>query len=176
MPIYILLNLIQDKRKSGEAYLTHPICNSILADLKMDVDTIATGLLHDTMEDCLVTHEDISARFGIEVADLVDGVTKIGKLKFRSKEEAQAENFRKMFLAMSKDIRVIVVKLADRLHNMRTMQHMKPDRQKAISQDHGYLCPNSKPHWFFKIEGRLEHYCFQYLELKNIVLAKKWMN
>ena len=94
----------------------------------MDVDTIATGLLHDTMEDCLVTHEDISARFGTEVADLVDGVTKIGKL-VRSKKKHRLKNFRKMFLAMSKDIRVID-KSADRLHNMRTMQHMKPDKKR----------------------------------------------
>ena len=123
-------------RKSGEAYLTHPLAVAdILADLRMDVDTIATGLLHDTMEDCMTTKESIHDTFGEEVALLVDGVTKIGKLKFRSKEEAQAANFRKMILAMSNDIRVILVKLADRLHNMRTMEHMKPERQVAISRE-----------------------------------------
>ena len=123
-------------RKSGEPYLTHPLAVAgILSDWKMDVDTIATGLLHDTMEDCLVTQSDLLDLFGDEVAELVDGVTKIGKLEFRSKEEAQAENFRKMVLAMAKDVRVILVKLADRLHNMRTMQHMRSDRQKAISQE-----------------------------------------
>ncbi len=166
------------KRKSGEAYLTHPLAVAgILADLKMDVDTIATGLLHDTMEDCLVTHEDISARFGTEVADLVDGVTKIGKLKFRSKEEAQAENFRKMFLAMSKDIRVIVVKLADRLHNMRTMQHMKPDRQKAISQETmDIYAPIANRIGFSKLKAELEHYCFQYLEPEKYHSLKEKMD
>ena len=123
-------------RKSGEAYLTHPLAVAgILADMRMDVDTIATGLLHDTMEDCMTSIEDLTERFGRDVAELVDGVTKIGKLKFRSKQEEQAENFRKMVLAMSKDVRVILVKLADRLHNMRTMEHMKHDRQVAISKE-----------------------------------------
>ena len=97
-------------RKSGEPYLVHPIAVAgILAGMHMDVDTIATGLLHDTMEDCLVTHDDLKALFGVEVADMVEGVTKIGKLKFRSKQEAQAENFRKMVLAMAKDVRVIQI-------------------------------------------------------------------
>lgn len=152
-------------RKSGEPYLTHPLAVAgILADWKMDVDTIATGLLHDTMEDCLVTQGDIHELFGDEVAELVDGVTKIGKLEFRSKEEAQAENFRKMVLAMAKDIRVILVKLADRLHNMRTMQHMRSDRQKGISQETlDIFAPIANRLGLSKVKQELEDLCFQYL-------------
>ena len=154
------------KRKSGEAYLTHPLAVAcLLADMKMDIDTIATGLLHDTMEDCMTSHDDIRERFGEDVADLVDGVTKIGKLKFKSKEIAQAENFRKMILAMSKDVRVVLVKLADRLHNMQTMKHMKPNRQKAISQETiDIYAPIANRLGLSKIKGELEDLCFRYLE------------
>ena len=153
-------------RKSGEAYLTHPLAVAmILADMKMDIDTIATGLLHDTMEDCMVTHSDLEENFGLDVADLVDGVTKIGKLQFRSKEEAQAENFRKMVLAMSNDIRVVLVKLADRLHNMRTMQHMKSDRQKAISRETmDIFAPIANRLGLSRVKSELEDLCFRYLE------------
>ncbi|NOY26255.1 MAG: bifunctional (p)ppGpp synthetase/guanosine-3',5'-bis(diphosphate) 3'-pyrophosphohydrolase, partial [Oligoflexia bacterium] len=152
-------------RKNGEPYLIHPIAVAgVLATMHMDVDTIATGLLHDTMEDCLVTRDDIQLLFGDDVADLVDGVTKIGKLKFRSKEEAQAENFRKMVLAMAKDVRVILVKLADRLHNMRTMQHMPPDRATAISQETlDIFAPIANRLGLSRIKSELEDHCFQYL-------------
>src|SRR3989304_111340 len=109
-------------RLSGEPYLNHPIeVAMLLAELKLDPQTIATGLLHDTVEDTFATIEEIREFFGPEVADMVDGVTKIGKIAFATSEEKQAENFRKMVLAMGKDIRVILVKLADRLHNMRTL-------------------------------------------------------
>ncbi|HJN73426.1 MAG TPA: bifunctional (p)ppGpp synthetase/guanosine-3',5'-bis(diphosphate) 3'-pyrophosphohydrolase [Myxococcota bacterium] len=123
-------------RKSGEAYFTHPLAVAgILVGQKMDVDTVATALLHDVLEDCFVTKEQIAETFSDVIADLVDGVTKISKLQFRSKEEAAAENFRKMMVAMSQDVRVILVKLADRLHNMRTLGSM-PDHKKArISQE-----------------------------------------
>ncbi|MEC8277625.1 MAG: HD domain-containing protein, partial [Myxococcota bacterium] len=153
-------------RKSGEAYLTHPLAVAdILADLRMDVDTIATGLLHDTMEDCMTTKESILDTFGEEVALLVDGVTKIGKLRFRSKEEAQAANFRKMILAMSNDIRVILVKLADRLHNMRTMEHMKPERQISISRETmDIYAPIANRLGLSKLKSELEDICFRYLE------------
>ena len=153
-------------RKSGEAYLTHPLAVAmILAEMKMDVDTIATGLLHDTMEDCMVSHEEITQNFGVEVANLVDGVTKIGKLHFRSKQEEQAENFRKMVLAMSNDIRVVLVKLADRLHNMRTMTYMKPDRQKAISRETmDIFAPIANRLGLSRIKSELEDHCFRYLE------------
>jgi GTP pyrophosphokinase len=123
-------------RKSGEPYLIHPLAVAqILTEVRMDVDTIATALLHDTIEDCLISHEELVQLFGPVVADLVDGVTKIGKLQFRSKAEAQAENFRKMVLAMAQDVRVVIVKLADRLHNMRTLGHMRPEKQAQIAQE-----------------------------------------
>ncbi len=152
-------------RRSGEPYLVHPIAvGGILAQLHMDVDTIATGLLHDTMEDCLVTQADLAVLFGEEVAEMVDGVTKIGKLKFRSKEEAQAENFRKMVLAMTKDVRVILVKLADRLHNMRTMEHMKPEKAQLISQETmDIYVPIANRLGLSALKGELEDLCFRYL-------------
>ena len=109
-------------RDSGELYYTHPLeVAKILFDLKMDCDTIVTGLLHDTIEDTELKSEEISKLFGSKVANLVDGVTKITKISFKSDNVKQAENFRKLILALSKDIRVLVVKLADRLHNMRTL-------------------------------------------------------
>ena len=152
-------------RKSGEPYLTHPLAVAgILADLKMDVDTIATGLLHDTMEDCLVGHDELVELFGIEVCELVEGVTKIGKLEFTSKEEAQAENFRKMVLAMARDVRVILVKLADRLHNMRTMEHMRADRRRAISQETlDIFTPIANRLGLSTVKTELEDLCFRYL-------------
>ena len=116
-------------RKSGEPYFIHPINVAIiLAQLGMDEETIIGGLLHDVVEDTAYTREELVADFGENIALLVDGVTKLGTIKFESKEELQAENFRKMFLAMSKDIRVLIIKLADRLHNMRTIQYMKPEK------------------------------------------------
>jgi len=152
-------------RKSGEPYLIHPIAVAgLLADLHMDVDTIAVGLLHDTMEDCLATQEDLHAQFGVEVAEMVDGVTKIGKLNFRSKHEAQAENFRKLVLAMARDVRVILVKLCDRLHNMRTMVHMNPDRQAAISRETMEIyAPIANRLGLAQLKSELEDLCFRYL-------------
>jgi len=124
------------KRSSGEPYINHPLeVAKILAEFQLDTTTVATGLLHDTVEDTVATLEEIQKHFGAEIAALVDGVTKISKITFQTSEEKQAENFRKMILAMAKDIRVIIVKLADRLHNMRTLHHLKPEKAAMIAQE-----------------------------------------
>ncbi|NCN26203.1 bifunctional (p)ppGpp synthetase/guanosine-3',5'-bis(diphosphate) 3'-pyrophosphohydrolase [bacterium] len=124
------------KRSSGEDYIMHPLSVAyILARLRLDLPSIVTGILHDTVEDTTASKEEIKREFGEEVSFLVDGVTKLGKLKFRSSHEKQAENFRKMLLAMAKDLRVILVKLADRTHNMRTLTHLAPHKQQKIAQE-----------------------------------------
>ena len=124
------------QRLSGEPYLSHPLeVASILADLKLDIPTIATGILHDTIENTDTTLNQLTEHFGPEISSLVNGVTKIGRIEFTSSEERQSENFRKMILAMAKDIRVILIKLADRVHNMRTLQYLAPEKQKIIAKE-----------------------------------------
>ncbi len=124
------------RRVEGSPYIEHPLfVASILADMKMDVTTIAAGLLHDTVEDTQITVKDIRDNFGKEIAFLVESVTKISRMEFKTKEEAQAENFRKMLLAMSEDIRVILIKFADRLHNMRTIQHLPENKRQRIANE-----------------------------------------
>jgi RelA/SpoT family (p)ppGpp synthetase len=123
-------------RSSGDPYITHPVAVSrILADMRLDHEALIAALLHDVIEDTEISHEDIASAFGSVVADLVEGVSKLDKLKFRSKEEAQAENFRKMTMAMVQDIRVILIKLADRTHNMRTLGALRPDKRRRIARE-----------------------------------------
>ncbi len=152
-------------RLSGEPYLNHPLeVTGILTQLKLDVASVATGLLHDTMEDTLTTLKEIQENFGEEIAQLVDGLTKISQISLRSSEEHQAENFRKMILAMVKDIRVILIKLADRLHNMRTLKYHTPEKQAEIAQEtldiYAPLAHRLGIDW---IKSELEDLAFQYL-------------
>jgi guanosine-3',5'-bis(diphosphate) 3'-pyrophosphohydrolase len=153
-------------RKTGEPYLTHPLAVAkILADLRMDVDTISTALLHDALEDNPITMEEMSAQVGPVITELVDGVTKIGKLKYRSKEELQAENFRKMMLAMSKDLRVILVKLADRLHNMRTLDGHKAEKRERISKETlDIYVPIANRLGLVNVKSELEDLCLSNLD------------
>ncbi|MGA1384126.1 MAG: RelA/SpoT family protein, partial [Steroidobacteraceae bacterium] len=124
------------KRKTGEPYIAHPVAAAeVLASLRLDADTIVAAILHDVIEDTPIAKEDLASRFGQTVADIVDGVTKLDQIQFKSREEAQAESFRKMLLAMVRDLRVILVKLADRLHNMRTIEGMAPQRRRAIARE-----------------------------------------
>ncbi|HTN84893.1 MAG TPA: HD domain-containing protein, partial [Sorangium sp.] len=123
-------------RKSGDPYFSHPASvAAIITELKLDTASVCAGLLHDVVEDTLATTTDIENSFGQEVAFLVDGVTKLSKINFASKEDRQAENFRKMLVAMARDIRVLLVKLCDRLDNMRTLEFMKPDSQDRIARE-----------------------------------------
>lgn len=151
-------------RRSGEPYISHPLnVAGILAELHLDVDTIATGLLHDTVEDTTVTLADIQKEFGPTVASLVDGVTKIGQMNFRNSFDKQGENIRKMIVAMGKDVRVVLVKLADRLHNMRTLNHMPYEKQNRIAQETLEIyCPLAGRIGISALKIELEDLCFRY--------------
>ncbi|MGA9566171.1 MAG: bifunctional (p)ppGpp synthetase/guanosine-3',5'-bis(diphosphate) 3'-pyrophosphohydrolase [Candidatus Korobacteraceae bacterium] len=153
-------------RASGEPYLVHPLeVASVLADMQLDTTAIAAGLLHDAVEDTSVTVDDIRTEFGEQVAHIVEGVTKISKIEFASREEAQAESVRKMVLAMVDDIRVVMIKLADRLHNMRTLEHLGLERQLMIARETQEIyAPIAHRLGMGKIRGELEDLAFQYMD------------
>ena len=152
-------------RQSGEPYLVHPLqVADILADMKMDVTTIAVGLLHDTVEDTEMTRETLVSSFNEEVAFLVEGLTKIGQLEFETRVQRQAESLRRMIISMAQDIRVIMVKLADRLHNMRTLQHLHPEKRVKIAQETmDIYAPLANRLGISWIQAELEDLSFQYL-------------
>jgi GTP pyrophosphokinase len=153
-------------RKSGEPYVVHPVSVAgIIADLRLDAASVCAGLLHDVVEDTLATTDDITKAFGVEIAELVDGVTKLSKINFTSKEDRQAENFRKMVVAMARDIRVLVIKLCDRLDNMRTLEHMKPEAQERIARETVEIyAPLSNRLGIQSFKSELEDLSFKYLE------------
>src|SRR5947209_12507586 len=153
-------------RASGEPYLIHPLeVALVLADMKLDSTAIAAGLLHDAIEDTPVTDEDVRREFGDQVAHIVEGVTKIDRIDFASREERQAENVRTMVLAMVDDIRVVLIKLADRLHNMRTLKHLAQDRQQHIARETLEIyAPLAHRLGMGKVRGELEDYSFRYVD------------
>ena len=156
-------------RASGEPYIIHPLeVAEVLAEMKLDSTAIAAGLLHDAVEDTPVTTEEIAAAFGEQVAHIVEGVTKIDKIQFANREERQAENVRKMLLAMVSDVRVVLIKLADRLHNMRTLEHLKPDRQESIARETlDIYAPLAHRLGMGKVRGELEDLAFRYTDPVN---------
>ncbi|MGB0894280.1 MAG: bifunctional GTP diphosphokinase/guanosine-3',5'-bis pyrophosphate 3'-pyrophosphohydrolase [Parashewanella sp.] len=168
-------------RSSGEPYITHPVAVAIiLAEMRLDHETLMAALLHDTIEDTPITHQDLSEKFGRDVAELVEGVSKLDKLKFRDKKEAQAENFRKMMLAMTQDIRVILIKLADRTHNMRTLGSLRPDKRRRIARETlDIFAPIANRLGIHNIKSELEdlgfqaYYPMRYRVLKQVVKAAR---
>jgi GTP pyrophosphokinase len=153
-------------RASGEPYVLHPLeVAQVLAEMRLDSTAIAAGLLHDAVEDTPVTTEDITERFGEQVAHIVEGVTKIDKIQFANREDRQAENVRKMLLAMVSDVRVVLIKMADRLHNMRTLEHLPPERQQAIARETlDIYAPLAHRLGMGKVRGELEDWAFRYVD------------
>jgi GTP pyrophosphokinase len=168
-------------RVSGEPYITHPLAvATILAKLNQDTNSLCAGLLHDTLEDCNVSAEDLQKEFNADIVRLVEGVTKLGTIKFQSKEEEQAENFRKMFLAMAKDVRVVIIKLADRLHNMQTIRHLSPERQRKIAvETREIFSPLAHRMGMWKLKWQLEDLAFSVLQpdefntIKELVSSRR---
>ncbi|MFY9980002.1 MAG: HD domain-containing protein, partial [Candidatus Sulfotelmatobacter sp.] len=175
---YSLKNHEGQMRASGEPYLVHPLeVALVLAEMKMDPVAIAAGLLHDSVEDTSVTIVDIRKEFGEQVAHIVEGVTKISKIDFATREEAQAENLRKMMLAMVDDIRVVLIKLADRLHNMRTLEHLQPERQRKIAEETLEIyAPIAHRLGMGKIRGELEDLGFRFLDPDSYEQVEKAVN
>jgi GTP pyrophosphokinase len=153
-------------RASGEPYIIHPLeVAEVLAEMKMDSTSIAAGLLHDSVEDTPATNEEIAAGFGDQVAHIVEGVTNIDKIEFANREDRQAENVRKMLLAMVSDVRVVLIKLADRLHNMRTLEHLRPERQESIARETlDIYAPLAHRLGMGKVRGELEDLAFRYTD------------
>lgn len=153
-------------RQSGDKYITHPLCVAqILTTLRIDAITISAAFLHDVAEDTSITLDDIAKEFSPEIASLVDGVTKLSRLQFKSKEEQQVESFRKMFLAMAKDIRVVLIKLADRLHNMRTLKDVEPEKQVRVAKETlDIFAPLANRLGISNIKCELEDLCLRYME------------
>lgn len=150
-------------RSSGEPYITHPVAvASIIAEMKLDHEAVMAALLHDVIEDTPYTEEQLAAEFGASVAEIVQGVSKLDKLKFRTRQEAQVENFRKMILAMTKDIRVVLIKLADRTHNMRTLGALRPDKRRRIAKETLEIySPLAHRLGIEHLKNELEDLCFQ---------------
>ena len=174
-------NHIQQKRKSGEPYIVHPVAVALsLIELNCDKESVCAALLHDVVEDTGASHEDLRDIFGETVADIVDGVTKLSKLNFKSSEEEQASNFRKMLLVIAKDVRVVLVKLADRLHNMQTLNYLKKEKQQRISRETlDVFAPLANRFGLRNIQIELEDLCLKYLHsdeysaIKDLVKSKR---
>ena len=154
------------RRASGESYIEHPLAVAgILAELEMDRNTIAAAILHDVVEDTTITGEEVALQFGEEIAALVEGVTKLTRIPYQSKEDAQVENLRKMFMAMARDIRVIIIKLADRLHNMRTLESLPPSKRQAIARETiDIYAPIAHRLGIWKVKFEIEDLCLRYLD------------
>lgn len=167
-------------RSSGEPYITHPVAVAcILAEMRLDHETLMAALLHDVIEDTPATYQDMEQLFGKSVAELVEGVSKLDKLKFQDKKEAQAENFRKMIMAMVQDIRVVLIKLADRTHNMRTLGSLRPDKRRRIARETLKSTAPRPPSGYSSPETELEELGFEalypnrYRVIKEVVKAAR---